>query len=126
MNLNTASQARMDALQHESLLRSLQACPATSRALDFSSNDYLCLSKHPEVIEAGIECAKRFGAGSTGSRLLSGNLACFEILEEQVAQFKRSEAALVYSSGYQANASGLRCLIKHCGAGLLRWCSPTA
>lgn len=111
MNLNAASQARMDTLQQDSLLRSLQPCPATSRALDFSSNDYLCLSQNPEVIEAGIACAQQHGAGSTGSRLLSGNLACFEALEAQVAQFKRSEAALVYSSGYQANASGLAALL---------------
>ncbi len=111
MNLNSASQARMDALQQDNLLRSLQACPTHSRALDFSSNDYLCLSQHPEVIEAGAECAKRHGAGSTGSRLLSGNLDCFEALEAQVAQFKGSEAALVYSSGYQANASGLSALL---------------
>jgi 8-amino-7-oxononanoate synthase len=111
MNLNTASQARLDALQQDSLLRSLQACPPSSRALDFSSNDYLCLSQNPEVIEAGIACAIRHGAGSTGSRLLSGNLDCFEALEAQVAQFKHSEAALVYSSGYQANASGLSALL---------------
>lgn len=111
MTLNDFCQERLAELEAQHLKRTLQACPLNTRQLDFSSNDYLCLSQHPEVIEAGTQCAQTFGAGATGSRLLSGNLACFEALEHQLAEFKRSEAALVFSSGYQANASALAALL---------------
>ncbi|HEX4878264.1 MAG TPA: 8-amino-7-oxononanoate synthase [Limnobacter sp.] len=111
MNLNDASAQRLAALAQDSLKRTLQPCPMAGRSLDFSSNDYLGLSQHPEVVQAGVEAAQRYGAGSTGSRLLSGNLDCFEALEAEVAQFKRSEAAMVFNSGYQANATALAALL---------------
>ncbi|HEX4857142.1 MAG TPA: 8-amino-7-oxononanoate synthase [Limnobacter sp.] len=111
MNLSQASQLRLDLLAKDSLKRMLLPCRSDQRLLDFSSNDYLCLSRNPEIIEAGNECANAYGAGATGSRLLSGNLECFEALEKQVAEFKHAEAALVFSSGYQANASGLAALL---------------
>ena len=111
MNLSHASQQRLDLLAQDSGKRVLLPCPLDQRAFDFSSNDYLCLAQRGDIVEAGHECAKQYGAGATGSRLLSGNLDCFEALEAQVAQFKHSEAALVFSSGYQANASGLAALL---------------
>jgi 8-amino-7-oxononanoate synthase len=111
MNLSQASQQRLDLLAQDSGKRVLLPCPLNQRALDFSSNDYLCLAQRGDIVEAGHECAKKYGAGATGSRLLSGNLDCFEELESQVAQFKNAEAALVFSSGYQANASGLAALL---------------
>jgi 8-amino-7-oxononanoate synthase len=83
----------------------------THKVLDFSSNDYMQLSQHPAVVAAGIACAQEYGAGSTGSRLLSGNLPCFEMLENQVAEFKCSEAALVFATGYQANSGALATLL---------------
>lgn len=111
MNLSEASQQRLELLSQDSLKRTLLPCPLDQRISDFSSNDYLCLSQRPEIIEAGQACARQYGAGATGSRLLSGNLDCFEQLESQVAQFKNAESALVFSSGYQANASGLAALL---------------
>ena len=111
MNLSQASQQRLELLAQDSGKRVLLPCPLNQRALDFSSNDYLCLAQRGDIVEAGHECAKKYGAGATGSRLLSGNLDCFEELESQVAQFKNAEAALVFSSGYQANASGLAALL---------------
>lgn len=111
MNLSQASQQRLELLAQDSLKRVLLPCPLNQRAFDFSSNDYLCLAQRGDIVEAGHECAKKYGAGATGSRLLSGNLDCFEQLESQVAQFKNAEAALVFSSGYQANASGLAALL---------------
>lgn len=111
MNLSQASQQRLELLAQDSLKRVLLPCPLNQRAFDFSSNDYLCLAQRGDIVEAGHECAKKYGAGATGSRLLSGNLDCFESLEVQVAQFKNAEAALVFSSGYQANASGLAALL---------------
>lgn len=111
MNLSQASQQRLELLAQDSSKRVLLPCPIDQRVYDFSSNDYLCLAQRGDIVEAGHECAKKYGAGATGSRLLSGNLDCFEELESQVAQFKNAEAALVFSSGYQANASGLAALL---------------
>lgn len=79
--------------------------------VDFSSNDYLGLSRHPLLLEAAFECGKQHGVGSGGSRLLSGNLPPFQKLEETIAQSKNTEAALVFNSGFQANFSTLSTLV---------------
>jgi len=78
--------------------------------LDFSSNDYLCLSKHPEVIE-GVKEGLRYGLGATGSRLTSGNIN-HEVLEERLAEFKETERALVYTTGYSTNLGVISALCK--------------
>jgi len=70
--------------------------------VDFSSNDYLGLSRHPKV-QAALQQATAEAAGSTGSRLLTGNSAATEALETHLAQFHRTEAALLFTSGYAAN-----------------------
>lgn len=57
--------------------------------IDFSSNDYLGLSRSPQVIEAAKRTVEQFGVGSTGSRLLSGNNLLFEELETQIARDKK-------------------------------------
>lgn len=71
--------------------------------IDFSSNDYLGLSRHPEMIKAAVEAAARYGTGSGGSRLLGGDSDLFHELEDAVASFKGKESALTFNSGYQAN-----------------------
>jgi 8-amino-7-oxononanoate synthase len=68
------------------------------------SNNYLGLADHPRVREAAAEAAMRYGAGSGASRLISGNMTIHRRLEEQLAAFKRSETALLFGSGYLANA----------------------
>ncbi len=70
---------------------------------DLSSNDYLGLAGHPDLTKAAKAAMDRFGAGSCGSRLLSGDLELHHQLEEETARFKNKEAALVFNSGYQAN-----------------------
>ncbi|RSK29597.1 aminotransferase class I/II-fold pyridoxal phosphate-dependent enzyme [Hymenobacter metallilatus] len=70
--------------------------------VDFSSNDYLGLSQHPQV-RAAVQAAAQLPAGSTGSRLLTGNSAAAEALETTLARFHRAEAALLFNSGYAAN-----------------------
>lgn len=77
---------------------------------DFSSNDYLGLSSHPRLIEAAKEALDRFGAGSSASRLLSGDLELHHQLEEEIASFKNKESALALNSGYQANIGILSAL----------------
>ena len=70
--------------------------------VDFSSNDYLGMSRHPAV-RAAMQQAAGEKAGSTGSRLLTGNSAAAEALEITLARFHRAEAALLFNSGYTAN-----------------------
>ncbi|WP_343070733.1 8-amino-7-oxononanoate synthase [Nocardiopsis mwathae] len=71
--------------------------------LDMAGNDYLGLTRHPEVTGAAADAARRWGAGSTGSRLVTGDTALHGELEAELAAFYGTEAALVFSSGYAAN-----------------------
>src|SRR5919106_6083218 len=67
------------------------------------SKNYLGLADHPRVREAAAEAAMRYGAGAGASRLVSGNMRIHRLLEEELADFKRSETALLFGSGYLAN-----------------------
>ena len=71
--------------------------------LDFSSNDYLGLSKHPGVVRAAQDALASFGCGGAASRLISGTCLLHRQLEDSIARLKRAGAALAFSSGYQAN-----------------------
>ncbi len=79
--------------------------------IDFSSNDYLGLALHPEVTQRAADYALRLGAGSTASRLVSGASPELLAVEAKLATFKGTEAAVLFASGYQANASALPALI---------------
>ncbi|MFZ3089233.1 MAG: 8-amino-7-oxononanoate synthase [Nitrospirota bacterium] len=70
-----------------------------------SSNNYLGLANHPRLKEAAKEAIDRYGAGSGASRLISGNNILYKELEERIAAFKNTAAALVFNSGYMANIS---------------------
>jgi 8-amino-7-oxononanoate synthase len=74
-----------------------------NRLLSFSCNDYLNLSHHPQLKQAAIEAARRYGVGSASSRLISGNHPLFNELEARLARFKGTQAACVFGSGYLAN-----------------------
>jgi 8-amino-7-oxononanoate synthase len=79
---------------------------ASGRALiDASSNDYLGLSRHPLVKARAAEWAQRHGAGAPASRLITGTREITLAVEEKLAAFKGCEAALLFSSGFQANAT---------------------
>lgn len=71
--------------------------------INFASNDYLGLSNHPEVVNSAKAAMEQFGFGSGASRLLSGGTVLHTELEQKIAQFKETEAALVFNSGYAAN-----------------------
>jgi 8-amino-7-oxononanoate synthase len=75
--------------------------------INFGSNNYLCLSYHPRVIEAAIEATRQFGTGVTGSRLLNGTLTLHRELEAELADFYGAPACLVFSTGYVANAGSI-------------------
>lgn len=80
--------------------------------LNFSSNDYLGLSKHPLLIDRAQEWAARHGAGAQASRLVCGNLDLHEQVETKLARLKGTEAALLLASGWQANAAVLPALLR--------------
>ena len=76
----------------------------------FASNDYLGLSRHPRLIEAIAEGARRFGAGAGASHLVSGHHAVHEALEHELARFAGKPAALACMNGYVANLALLTTL----------------
>lgn len=67
------------------------------------SNDYLGLSQHPDVTEAAAAAARQYGAGSGGSRLVTGGHPLLFELEARLAAFKGTEDCLIFGSGYLAN-----------------------
>ena len=72
-----------------------------------SSNDYLGLSNHPKIKEAGIEAIKKWGSSTTGARLANGGRIFHQELEEKLADFLGKEACHVFSAGYLACASAI-------------------
>jgi 8-amino-7-oxononanoate synthase len=99
----------LEQLKSKGLFRSLRKLDAS--VIDFSSNDYLGLKKHPEMIKAAIEGASIYGSGSGSSRLISGNSVLYEKLENDLRVFKKVPSALVSSSGYALNVSLIPALV---------------
>jgi 8-amino-7-oxononanoate synthase len=84
---------------------------AGKQLLNFASNDYLGLATDPRLKAAAIEAIQTYGTGSTGSRLVTGQRPLHRELEESIAAFKKSEDALVFSSGYAANLGTIAALV---------------
>lgn len=85
--------------------------------LNFTSNDYLGLSQHPEMIAAAQEWTESLGTGGCSSRLISGNRQEFDRIERKVAALKKKPAALVMASGFQTNAGVIAALLDRQVAG---------
>src|ERR1700689_2243701 len=98
-------------------LRILQSASAAESRFDgkevinLASNNYLGLTTHPKLREAAIEAVKRFGVGSGAVRTISGTMALHMQLEERIADFKHSEACVVFQSGFAANAGTVSALL---------------
>jgi 8-amino-7-oxononanoate synthase len=106
-------------IEAEGLLRRLRACERGGgrtirlegrELLDFSSNDYLGLAAHPVLREA-LRATDGEPAGATASRLITGNHPEYVALEKELADFKRAEAALVFTSGYAAAVGTIPALV---------------
>lgn len=89
------------------LRRSLRTRSPVGAEVDLASNDYLGLSQHPAVIDGGVQALRTWGAGSTGSRLVTGNTELHEEFESALAEFVGAPSALVFSSGYTANLAAV-------------------
>lgn len=112
--------AALDAQGMRRVLRTIESAPAAHVRMNgrdlllLSSNNYLGLATHPQLIAAASDAMARYGVGSSGSRLLSGSLPPHRDFEEEIAAFKGTEAALLFNCGYAANTGILQGLF---GAG---------
>ncbi|CAM4127541.1 pyridoxal phosphate-dependent aminotransferase family protein [Zobellia roscoffensis] len=93
-------------LNDRSDANALRSLPALNKLTDFSSNDYLGLSRNQTIsgqVQHLLKKHNAFENGATGSRLLSGNHSLYQTLEATLCTFHQAEAALVFNSGYDAN-----------------------
>jgi len=112
--------SRLAALRGQNLFRELRRVDSAQSPriqiggktfLNFSSNDYLGLANHPALKAAAIKAVEKFGAGAGASRLICGSLAPFHELEEALAAFKKTQAALTFSTGYAAAVGAITALL---------------
>jgi len=118
-SLDSVLLERLDDIRRKGLFRELRRIdsPQSTRIriqgrdlLNFSSNDYLGLANHPTLREAAIHGLNQHGNGSGASRLICGSLSAHHELEEALADFKKCDAAISFSSGYAA-AMGAICAL---------------
>ena len=96
-------QKKLDLRKNEGSLRVLSQ---SENLIDFASNDYLGFASSQELQYATLSLLKEYSItiqGATGSRLLSGNHKLYTVAEEKVSRFHKSESALIFNSGYDAN-----------------------
>ncbi len=79
--------------------------------INLASNNYLGLADHPKLIEAQVAAAQKFGAGSGAVRTISGTMSIHMQLEERIADFKQTEACVVFQSGFAANAGTVSAIL---------------
>ncbi|MGD1208505.1 8-amino-7-oxononanoate synthase [Mycobacterium seoulense] len=105
--IETSPLAWLDAVERQrraaGLRRSLRPRPPVATELDLASNDYLGLSQHPDVIEGGVAALRMWGAGATGSRLVTGDTELHQQFESELAEYVGTASGLLFSSGYAAN-----------------------
>ena len=119
--LNDMLTARLAEVKESGLYRRLRAVEGAQDAtivlegqevLLFSSNNYLGLANHPALKQAAQEAIEKYGCGSGASRLISGSMAVHHELEQRLARLKKTEAALVFPTGYHANIGVLSALME--------------
>jgi 8-amino-7-oxononanoate synthase len=112
--------SRLAALREQNLFRKLRRVDSAPGArikiggqtlLNFSSNDYLGLASHPVLKTAATKAIRKFGAGAGASRLMCGSLAPFHELEEALAAFKKTGAALTFATGCAAALGTITALV---------------
>jgi 8-amino-7-oxononanoate synthase len=113
-------QQKISILKHKHLLRTLKTTQREcgvhvqrdgKELISFSCNDYLGLSHHPKVMEAAKVAVDAHGAGAGASRLITGNMPLYDELESALAEYKGTEAACIFGSGYLANLGAIPALV---------------
>lgn len=127
-SLDQYAQEKLDGLKRRHLYRALNETIREDgiwierggrQILSFSCNDYLNLTQHPAIRKAAIAAIEEYGAGSGASRLVTGNHPLYAQLERRLAQFKCTQGACVFGSGYLANTGIIPVLIDEGGLVLL-------
>ena len=111
----------LEALREKGLFRTLRELQGPQQArsvfdgrevINLSSNNYLGLTTHPRLVEAAIRATEKYGAGSGSVRTIAGTMTLHEELEEKLAAFKHTEAALVFQSGFTCNSGIIPVLVE--------------
>ena len=119
INLDLLLQQELQSLKRQGLFREMKRIDSVQgptviidnrEFVLLSSNNYLGLASHPEVIKAQIQAVQEFGASSSASRLISGNMSLHEKLERKIAEFKGTETSIVFATGYMANVGAISAL----------------
>ena len=119
-SLDEIARDKLEALERRHLRRRLvvtarpsatAATQSSAELVSFSCNDYLGLSKHPDVVAASIDATRRFGVGAGSSRLVNGNHPLYIELEGKLAALKGAEDCVVFGSGYLTNVGVMPALL---------------
>jgi len=112
--------AELDTLRHDGLFRRLRVLEteqgATARfdgrpVVNLSSNNYLGLTSHPKLRDRALAAVREFGVGSGSVRTIAGTMSLHMELERRLAEFKRTEATVVFQSGFAANAGTVAAIL---------------
>jgi len=119
--LDESLQEDLDSLRRDGLFRPLRVLESAQaaevviggrRLVNLSSNNYLGLNTHPRLIEAAVQAAREWGAGSGAVRTIAGTQTLHEELERRLALFKMTAAALTFQSGYTVNVGVLGAMLE--------------
>jgi glycine C-acetyltransferase len=112
--------AELDSLRKQGLYRSLRILEGRQeassnvdgrRVVNLSSNNYLGLTTHPELVRRALAATEEFGVGSGSVRTIAGTMAIHMELERRLAAFKKTEAVVVFQSGFAANAGTVAAIL---------------
>ena len=112
--------SELDALKENGLYRRLRILSDEQKAkttvdgrkvVNLSSNNYLGLTTHPRLRERALEATRRYGVGSGSVRSIAGTLDIHMELERRLAEFKKTEAVVVFQSGFAANAGTVAAIL---------------
>ena len=112
--------AELEAMKQQGLYRRLRVLESEQRAdatvdhrqvVNLSSNNYLGLTTHPKLRERALEATRRYGVGSGSVRTIAGTMEIHVELERRLAEFKQTEAVVVFQSGFAANAGTVSAIL---------------
>jgi glycine C-acetyltransferase len=112
--------AELDNLKQQGLYRKLRILETSQdssadfdgkRVVNLSSNNYLGLANHPKLIRAMVDATEKYGAGSGAVRTIAGTMSIHMELERRLAAFKKTEAVVVFQSGFTANAGAVSAIL---------------